>query len=88
MRRFVRDGRVQQPMMPRKHCAQQLSECHIERAQRGCIRVAAVVRMLCRVVLERPNRELALRVPERVRERRLLREQQQEYATELQQSAH
>ena len=87
MRGFRRHRHVQRCMGGGDHAAEYLADGHIERAKQSDIGRARLVAHVDRGQLDR-RRELPLRVPQCVRERRLLREQQQEYATELQQAAH
>ena len=70
-----------------RRSAEDLSESRVEGAQRGGAGRPGTMRGVGAGFFERSRRHMHARVRHRVRERRLLREEQQEYATKLLQGA-
>jgi len=84
-RRHGRCARARPGVAAARRGAEDLPESRVESAKRGNVGRPGIVTGAC--VLERFGRSMAVRVTHRVHERRLLREKQQEYATQLHQSA-
>ena len=85
---FGHRRRVQRRVAAGEHAAEYLADGHIERTKQSDIGRARLLTYIDGGELDMRRRKLPLRVPQCMRERSLLRKQQQEYASELHRAAH